>query len=145
MTLFLSLVVGVLFAVSVYLILGRELKEVCMGFFLLSHAANLAIIEAGRVTGGLFPPVLGEGHAVDELVDPLPQALILTAIVIGFAVQGFLLVLLVITWRRSGTLDIAELSVQSSAVEPPAAGVPVQPIAAGEPPEELTAAAAASR
>jgi multisubunit Na+/H+ antiporter MnhC subunit len=90
--------------------LGRELKEVLMGFFLLTHAANLAIIEAGRTRGGLLPPVLGEGRPIDQLVDPLPQALILTAIVIGFAVQGVLLALLVVTWRRSGTLDVHELA-----------------------------------
>ncbi len=118
MTLFIAVVIGILFAVSVYLMLGRELKEVCMGFFLLSHAANLTIIEAGRGAGGLFPPVLGEGHAIDQLVDPLPQALILTAIVIGFAVQGFLLTLLVVTWRRVETLDTKQLSGDEPAVEP---------------------------
>ena len=135
MTLFLSLVVGVLFAVSVYLMLGRELKEVCMGVFLLSHAANLAIIEAGRVAGRRFPPVLGEGHPLDRLVDPLPQALILTAIVIGFAVQGFLLTLLVVTWRRGRTLDLGELA----AAPPPAAGADV--LAASPEPREQAALA----
>ena len=115
MTLFVSLVVGVLFAISVYLMLGRELKEVAMGFFLLSHAANLAIIEAGRFAGRRFPPVLGQGHPAEQLVDPLPQALILTAIVIGFAVQGFLLTLLVVTWRRNRTLALGELSVDTPA------------------------------
>lgn len=112
MTLFICIVVGVLFAASIYLMLGRELKEVCMGFFLLSHAANLAVIETGRRrAGGLFAPVLGDGHAPEQLVDPLPQALVLTAIVIGFAVQGFLLTLLVITWRRAGTLNTCDLAV----------------------------------
>jgi multicomponent Na+:H+ antiporter subunit C len=110
MTLFLSVVVGILFAVSVYLMLGRELKEVLMGFFLLTHAANLAIIEAGRTRGAVFPPLLGENRATQDLADPLPQALILTAIVIGFAVQGLLLTLLVVTWRRNGTLDVVELA-----------------------------------
>jgi multicomponent Na+:H+ antiporter subunit C len=110
MTLFMAIVIGILFAVSVYMMFGRELKEVCMGIFLLSHAANLAIMEAGRVSGRLFPPVLGEGQPVNELVDPLPHALILTAIVIGFAVQGFILTLLVVTWRRAGTVDTGELA-----------------------------------
>ena len=110
MTLFIAIVVAILFAASVYMLLGGELKEVCMGFFLLTHAANLTILEAGRVPGRLFPPVLGEGQTLDELADPLPQALILTAIVIGFAVQGFLLTLLVVTWRRAGTLETGELA-----------------------------------
>lgn len=107
--LFIAIVVGVLFSASVYMLLGRELKEVCMGFFLLSHAVNLAIIEAGRNGIGRFAPVLGEGHNADLLVDPLPQALILTAIVIGFAIQGFVLALLVVIWRRGKTLDTAAL------------------------------------
>jgi multicomponent Na+:H+ antiporter subunit C len=138
MTLFLSLVVGVLFAVSVYLMLGRELKEVAMGFFLLSHAANLAIIEAGRFVGRHFPPVLGQGHPPEELVDPLPQALILTAIVIGFAVQGFLLTLLVVTWRRSATLALDELSVETPADE--GARILGMPGAASELPDQRAAA-----
>jgi multicomponent Na+:H+ antiporter subunit C len=136
MTLFLSLVVGVLFAVSVYLMLGRELKEVCMGVFLLSHAANLAIIEAGRVAGRRFPPVLGEGHPLDQLVDPLPQALILTAIVIGFAVQGFLLTLLVVTWRSGRTLDLGELAAELPAESPAGAAA-----ASPEPREKAVPAA----
>ena len=110
MTLFMAVVIGILFAAAIYMLLGRELKEVCMGFFLLSHAANLVIIEAGRASGGLFPPVLGEGRPTHQLADPLPQALILTAIVIGFAVQGFLLTMLVVTWRRGGTLDTKQLA-----------------------------------
>lgn len=110
MTLFMAIVIGILFAASTYMMFGRELKEVCMGFFLLSHAANLAIIEAGRAPGRLFPPVLGESRPIEQLVDPLPQALILTAIVIGFAVQGFLLTLLVVTWRRAGSLETRELA-----------------------------------
>lgn len=110
MTLFMAIVVGVLFAASVYMMFGRELKEVCMGFFLLSHAANLAIMEAGRVPGRIYPPVLGERQDVAQLADPLPHALILTAIVIGFAVQGFLLTVLVVTWRRTGTLETSELA-----------------------------------
>ena len=46
------------------------------------------------------------------MVDPLPQALILTAIVIGFAVQAFLLTLLVITWRNSKTMELNELAIE---------------------------------
>ena len=115
MSLFIGAVIAVLFGTSIYLMLGRELKEVCMGLFLLSHAANLAIIETGRTPGGIFAPVLGEGHDVAQLVDPLPQALILTAIVIGFAVQGFLLTLMVVTWRRAGSLDTAELAAEPAA------------------------------
>lgn len=106
-----SITVGVIFAASIYLMLGRELKGICMGVFLLGHGANLAIISVSGSPIGLLPPVLGTGP-VERLIDPLPQALILTAIVIGFAVQAFLLTLLVITWRQAGTLEVSELAVE---------------------------------
>ncbi len=106
-----AIVVGVIFAASTYLMLGRELKGVCMGVFLLGHGANLAIIATSRSPIGLQPPVLGSAD-LDLLVDPLPQALILTAIVIGFAIQAFLLTLLVITWRKAGTLELRDLAVE---------------------------------
>jgi len=111
MTILTSMMVGVIFAASIYLMLGRELKGVCMGVFLLGHGANLAIICVSRSPLGKLPPIL-DGSAIGQYVDPLPQALILTAIVIGFAVQAFLLTLLVITWRRSTTLELSELAVE---------------------------------
>ena len=109
MTLFTALTVGVIFAASTYLMLGRELKGVCMGVFLLGHGANLAIIATSRSPIGLRPPVLGS-FPLEKLADPLPQALILTAIVIGFAVQAFLLTLLFVTWRKHNTLELDELA-----------------------------------
>jgi len=111
MTLLTAIMVGVIFAASVYLMLGYELKGVCMGVFLLGHAANLAIISVSRSPVGKMPPVLNTSETFAALVDPLPQALILTAIVIGFAIQAFLLTLLVLTWRRNQTLDLDELAV----------------------------------
>ena len=110
MTILTAIMVAVIFAASTFLLLGRELKGVCMGVFLLGHAANLAIICVSRSPIGKMPPVLSETIAISDLVDPLPQALILTAIVIGFAVQAFLLTLLVITWRRNQTLELDELA-----------------------------------
>ena len=110
MTILTSLMVGVIFAAATYMMLGRELKGVCMGVFLLGHGANLAIIATSRSPIGLTPPVLGAAP-LNQLVDPLPQALILTAIVIGFAVQAFLLTLLVITWRSNRTMELDELAV----------------------------------
>lgn len=132
MTVVLAICVGVLFAVSVYLMLGRELKGVAMGVFLIGHAANLSIIAMSRspvrrnVDGELLqpkrPPLLGQGETAGSelatIVDPLPQALILTAIVIGFAVMGFLLTLLVQTGRVTGTLDVDELGKAGEPDEP---------------------------
>ncbi len=111
MTLLVAITVGVLFAGSTYLLLSRELKAVAMGVFLLGHGANLAILAVSRDPAGKRPPVLGEaGRIFGNEADPLPQALILTAIVIGLAVQAFLLTLLVVTWRRAKTLETAELA-----------------------------------
>ena len=108
MTLLTAIMVGILFASAVYMLLGGELKEICMGIFLLGHGANLAIIAVSGSPIGKFSPVLGE-NPIETLVDPLPQALILTAIVIGFALQAFLLTLLVITVRRNRSLAIHTL------------------------------------
>jgi len=116
MSLLTAIMVGVIFAAAIYLMLGRELKGVCMGVFLLGHAANLAIISSsGSPIGDKLPPVLGaHGHLTGLEVDPLPQALILTAIVIGFAVQAFLLTIIVLTWRRNRTLELDELATEES-------------------------------
>ena len=110
MSLLLAITVAVIFACSIFLLTGRELKGMAMGVFLLGHGANLTIIAVSRSPLTKLPPILGEHGAVaGNEVDPLPQALILTAIVIGFAVQALLLSLLVLTWRRTRTLNVDEL------------------------------------
>ena len=111
MTSVLAVCVAVFVTVSIYLMLSRELKSVAMGVFLLGHSANLAILAMSGSPvlpgGGLRnPPIIGSS----DLVDALPQALILTAIVINFAVMGFLLTLLIVTARRTGTLNVDELA-----------------------------------
>jgi multicomponent Na+:H+ antiporter subunit C len=118
MALLTAITVGIVMAVSIYLLLSRELKAVAMGVFLLGHAANIGIIAVSRSPLGKRAPVLGEGGQIlGNEVDPLPQALILTAIVIGFALQAFLLTLLVITWRRGRSLELADLAALAAPVE----------------------------
>lgn len=102
--------IGLIFAVAVFMLLGKELKSIVMGVFLISHGANLMIITASGSPIGKISPVLVDGQMSGTEVDPLPQALILTAIVIGFAVQAFVLSLLVLTWQRTGTVEIDELA-----------------------------------
>jgi len=126
-TLILSICVGVTFGVSVYLLLGRDLKGIAMGVFLLSQAANLAILAMSgspvtepqthlAETAKLKePPVLTDAinqkmPPLTQMVDPLPQALILTNIVIGFGVMGFLLALIVVTGRTTQTLEVELLA-----------------------------------
>ena len=79
---------------------------------------------------GKVPPVLAaDGSVPAGAVDPLPQALILTAIVIGFAVQAFLLTLLVLTWRRNRTVNLDELEAEDPVVNSdPAAPSSAAPI-----------------
>ena len=132
MILITSICVAVVFAVSVYLLLGRELKGIAMGAFLMTHAANLCIIAmsgspiayapgvvAGQGAELKGAPVVETHEPVEQplavMVDPLPQALILTAIVIGFGMMGFLLALIVVTGRRTGTLEVRELAEQGLA------------------------------
>jgi multicomponent Na+:H+ antiporter subunit C len=120
MTTVLAICVTVIVTVSVYLMLSRELKSIAMGVFLLGHGANLAIIAMSGspvLPGGDLrqPPILGG----ENLVDALPQALILTAIVINFAVMGFLLTLLVVTARKTGTLNVDELALEDPPVASP--------------------------
>jgi multicomponent Na+:H+ antiporter subunit C len=124
MTIVLAICVVVVTAVSLYLLTGRELKSIAMGVFLLGHAANLSIIAMSRspVIGNnalksapILTDAVNRDAPLNSMVDPLPQALILTAIVIGFAVMAFLLSLLVVTARQTATLDTDDLHKQAQA------------------------------
>ena len=85
---------GVFLAAAIYLLLSRALIRMLLGLVLLGNAVNLLILVAGRL-GRIVPPIaLGDAAApLAGAANPLPQALILTAIVIGFAMFSFLLVL----------------------------------------------------
>ncbi|MEM8914936.1 MAG: Na+/H+ antiporter subunit C [Pseudomonadota bacterium] len=102
----LALTAGGLFAASVYLILSRNLLRVLFGILTLSNAANLSIFIAGRLTRDV-PPIIPRGSYVPEIAtaNPLPQALILTAIVIGFSLFAFILVLVYRAYQDLGTVD----------------------------------------
>lgn len=80
---------GILTASGVYLLLRARTFPVVMGLILLSYAVNLFLFAMGRLQTGM-PAVIGRSA---EYADPLPQALVLTAIVIGFAMTAFVLVL----------------------------------------------------
>lgn len=106
----LAIAIGVLMAASVYLFLSRDLPRMLLGFVLLGNAVNLTTLLAGRI-GSMVPAVIGDGAEVlmAEAANPLPQALILTAIVIGFGLMAFALMLSLQAWRRFGTLDAESL------------------------------------
>lgn len=94
MELALASAIGVLTAIGIYLMLRARSFDVILGLTFLSYATNLLIFAGGRLVVGK-PPVLREGIAptLAEHTDPLPQALVLTAIVIAFAMTAVSIVL----------------------------------------------------
>lgn len=110
MEIILAVVIGVLYAAGFYMILRRSIVKLILGLGLLGHAANLLIFTIGRITRG-HPPIIEHGaetlHA--PFADPLPQALILTAIVIGFGVQAFAIVLVKRAYQTVGTDDFDQM------------------------------------
>lgn len=110
MELLISIAVGVIVGSGAYMMMKREILRVILGSLLLSYGINLALFMAGGVkTGGA--PVLGEnGAAAGPVTDPLAQALILTAIVIGLGVFALLLALGYRTFEESATSDLEQLT-----------------------------------
>lgn len=90
----LAALAGIFIASAIYLIMSRALIRVLLGVVVLGNAVNLVIFTAGRLTRAV-PPVVPSGAETltGAYANPLPQALILTAIVIGFAMFAFLMVL----------------------------------------------------
>ncbi|MCW8908073.1 MAG: Na+/H+ antiporter subunit C [Sedimenticola sp.] len=86
----LSLVIGILTACGVYLILRTRTFPVVLGLTLLSYSVNLFLFSMGRLTIG-HPPIISP--SAPGYADPLPQALVLTAIVISFAMTAFVIML----------------------------------------------------
>jgi multicomponent Na+:H+ antiporter subunit C len=118
-----SILVGVFFSVAIYLMLSRHSIRVLLGIAILGNAVNLLRCTAGRLTREV-PPIIPPG--MDTLpagaANPLPQALILTAIVISFSFFCFLLVL---TWRAFQELQTDDTDEMRTA-EP--AGEPLPPL-----------------
>ena len=108
---YLALLVGLYFAASVYLLLSESLIRMLIGVALLGNAVNLLIFTSGRITREV-PPIVPEGQkAVDmAIANPLPQALILTAIVIS-ALFAFVLILAYRAYETIGTDDTGEMRI----------------------------------
>ncbi|MFB6266902.1 MAG: sodium:proton antiporter [Halodesulfurarchaeum sp.] len=104
----LAVVLGLLFALGTFLVLRRDVVRIVWGVSILSQAANVYLVTMGRIKGGV--PIVahgGGGHATPT--DPLVQALVLTAIVIGFGTTAFALVLTFRVYEEHGTIDSFEL------------------------------------
>jgi len=98
--------IGIMMAAAIHMMLSGILVRYVFGFVLAGNAVNLLIFTAGRL-GPSDPPLIpaGQETLAAPAANALPQALILTAIVIGFALLTFLLVLLYRTYAETGTLD----------------------------------------
>jgi multicomponent Na+:H+ antiporter subunit C len=110
MELLLALASGVLYTAGTYLMLRRRLAQLIIGIGLLSNGTNLLIFTAGGLTRGR-PPVVPDGaqSLVEPYADPVPQALVLTAIVIGFGLLAFSLVLAHRVHATVGTDDVDDV------------------------------------
>ena len=133
MEVLLALLIGLLFGASVYLMLGRNLIRYLFGLVLISNAANLAIFVSGGLTRAV-PAIVPPGDTVpqDALANALPQALILTAIVIGFGLLAFALVLARRAHDEMRTVDTDAMRL----AEPPVGDGPTANIPAESQPRE---------
>ena len=105
----LLIVMGALYACGIYLVLERSLTRVLLGLMLLANSTNLLILATGGYAG--LAPLYSKDTAAGDYNDPLPQALILTSIVISFAVTAFMLGIIYRTWvlaRRDEIQDDVE-------------------------------------
>lgn len=131
-------------AAGLYLALSRDVLRCVVGLALLGNAVNLLLLAAGRL-GPAQPAVIElGGQVLQGAANPLPQALVLTAIVIGFALMCFALVLVMQLVRRVGTDDALALRlaepVPTDPVKPPLADDGSdQPVACGDGPQRAGA------
>jgi multicomponent Na+:H+ antiporter subunit C len=100
-------IIGGLYAAAVYMLLRRSIVKIVIGLMILSNAANLLIFASAGLTRGA-PPLIPEGleAPLETIADPLPQALVLTAIVISFGVLAFAVVLINRAYEVVGVDDL---------------------------------------
>lgn len=102
----LIVVIGVLFATGVPLVLERSLSRILIGVLLLGNGANLLFLVASGKAGGA--PIVGTSDERGQMSDPLPQAMVLTAIVITLGVTAFLLAMAYRSWQLNGNDDVQD-------------------------------------
>jgi len=113
--------VGLLFAAGAYMMMQRNAIRLVIGLILISNGANLALLAVSREPGGRLVPIVSEKMAYSgtpedymatPFVDPLPQALILTAIVISFGVLAFAIALVYAAYAEERTVLLGEIDDQ---------------------------------
>jgi multicomponent Na+:H+ antiporter subunit C len=105
-----AILVGVLYGAAVYLLLRRNIFKLILGLIFLGHATNLLIFVAGGLTDSKPAFLRGLQDETIGMADPLPQALILTALVIGLGVTAFALTLVYRFYQVTKTVDFDDLS-----------------------------------
>ena len=113
----LAILTGFMYAAGIYLVLRRSLVKLIVGLIILGNGSNLLIFLLGGITRG-NPPVIGENETMltGLYADPLPQALILTAIVISFGLQAFAMVLLQREYVQGGVEDFDSIKEEEEAL-----------------------------
>lgn len=113
MELLLVILVGVLYSSGIYLMFRRSMVKLLLGLALLGNGANILIFLVGGLTKGKTA-IIDQEHTqfTDVYADPIPQALILTAIVISFALTAFAIVLLKKVYATTGSDDLDSLNIQ---------------------------------
>ena len=105
----LALLTGLLYTTGTYLLLQRTLVRIVLGLGLLAHGANLLLLQSGGPPGAApFATAAGGGVVNEGTADPLPQAMVLTAIVITFGVSTFLLALSYRSWLLTGNDEVQD-------------------------------------
>jgi multicomponent Na+:H+ antiporter subunit C len=105
-----AILVGILYGAAVYMLLRRNIFKLILGLIFLGHATNLLLFVAGGLTAGKPAFLRGVAGETAAMSDPLPQALILTAIVIGLGVTAFALTLVYRFYKVTQTVDFDQLS-----------------------------------
>ncbi|MGX1023349.1 Na+/H+ antiporter subunit C [Flavobacterium sp. CS20] len=111
MEILLAIMTGVLYAAGTYMILRRSIVKLIIGVILFGNGVNLLIFLLGRITKGKPPIIAPElKHFADLYADPIPQALILTSIVISFGLQAFAIILVKRAYKVLKTDDLDMLN-----------------------------------
>jgi multicomponent Na+:H+ antiporter subunit C len=119
----LAILIGGLFAAAIYLMLRRSLAKLIIGLSLLTSATNLLILTVGGLTRARPPLVpVGATRPDGPFADPIPQALILTAIVIGFGVLAFMMALAYRTYNVVGSDDLDDMVATDAMPRQPRSG-----------------------
>ncbi len=111
MELLLVVLIGILYSAGIYLMFRRSMVRLLLGLILLGNGANLLIFLMGDIAKGK-PPIISESSSVftEIYADPVPQSLILTAIVISFGLQSFAIILLKRVYLMTGSDDLDTLN-----------------------------------